>query len=156
MNFVEEENEKFSIHKAKIISNNLGNIYDKDVLKQLEIGNVVRISFIVLDNHFDDWTHDSPYLKIIKKNKNLYLGEVQNINRIKNTNKYPLPIGEKIWFNEENIIEIPNNQNSIKSFDSFLTNEYISITGPLYTIKSDDETSETSDVYSESDSESYS
>lgn len=148
-NSVQETQDKIYLHVAKVITDKNGFIYNSRVLDQIAIGNVVRLSFEVDCEDLDYWTHDAPYVKIIMKNMDEYMvGDVQNINRIANTNSYPLMVGERIWFKLENIIEIPSDlYGNTADFDKFITEDYVPATGPLYTIKD-------SDTYSCNDSSS--
>ena len=136
-----ESNEKIYIHTAKITTDDHGYIYNPKILKYITVDHIVRISFEVVFNQIEYWNHDAPYVKIVMQSTDGLLGEVQNINRIPNTNNYPLAIGERIWFKLNNIIEIPGEYNNDK-FVKYLTKKYVMTTGPLYTIESDDSSSD--------------
>jgi hypothetical protein len=140
---VEENNDKIFMHTAKITTDKNGYIYKPKVLNSIGVGHVVRLSFEVDFEEIVYWTHDAPYVKILMTNKDGYMvGEIQNINRVAGTNKYPLMVGDRIWFKLENIIEIPSNlYGNDDGFTKFITKDFVRATGPLYTI-------ETSDVYS--------
>jgi len=123
---------EINILNAKYITDENGYIYNKEVLDILSVGDIVRI-FYKLENYEDEnlWTHDASYIKIINivyKNtneenietneiKNIednindenieILGEILDIRKNILCNKYPLDIGERIWFKRNNIIEIP-------------------------------------------------
>ncbi len=152
---------KIHLHKAKKISDYYGNVYSLDVLNEIDVEDIVRISFIIEDHYLDDsWTHDSPYILIIKKDKSededtveILVGEIYSHNR-QETDKYPISINERVLFSKNNIIEIPVNLQQYGNKEKFikhLTYEKIPITGPLYTIEDEDSSEEEND--SESDSE---
>jgi hypothetical protein len=144
-----EKEERIYLHNAKLITDNKGYIYNPDVLTLVNIGHIVRISFEVDFIQIKIWSHDSPYVKVLLKNTDgSILGEIENINRLE-TGNYPLSVGERIWFRKENIIEIPSDNNL---YNTYLTKDKVTATGPLYTIESDIE----SDSETESDSNSYS
>lgn len=147
------DNSKIELHKAKLISDYYGNVYSNDVLDELDEGDIVRISFVVHEHYYEDaWTHDAPYVCIIKKEKAQnedkneesvesvnFVGEIHDYKK-QETDKYPFPIGERILFSKHNIIEIPYNlQNKTpqdgSKFCKYLTEEKILVTGPLYTIE---------------------
>ncbi len=149
---------KIKLHKAKKISDYYGTIYTNEVLDEIDVGDIVRISLVVEDHYLDDtWTHDSPYVLIIKKemlsidndnddDNEIFIGEIHSDKR-QLTDKYPISLGERVMFSKDNIIEIPENlqsSNEKSRFSKYLTEEKITITGPLYTIQyeysSEDET----------------
>ena len=132
-------------HEAKIIVDSRCFVYKTQVLNKLEVNDTVRISF-TLESPLDTWAHDTPFVKILQINPDTnILGEIMNINR-QETDKYPLNVGEKIWFKKNNIIEIVANRPILKNL---LTSEKVVCTGPLFTIVYDD--SDESDSESESD-----
>jgi hypothetical protein len=135
---------EIKLHQSKEIINWDGMCYDNKVLDEIKINDVVRISIFVSNNSKkNDWIydHDSPFVKILTENNNLYLGEILNINRFDDNIKYPINTGDKIWFSLNNIIEISTEMNPHKKLilDKYLIkNKFVSVTGPLYTIKYDD------------------
>jgi len=136
------------LHTAKCITDDRGYIYKPEVLNKLNINDIVRISF-TLDTERDDiWCHDAPYVKIIIIDDiNNIMGEIINIGR-QQTNMYPLNVGEKIWFVNNNIIGIPANT---QEFKNLLTSDHVQCTGPLYTVIYDENSSDddsSSDEYS--------
>lgn len=143
-------NDKIQLHKAKHVIDHMCRIFDPSVLNLIKLNNVVRISFTI-DSDSDKWTHDSPFVKVLHiKNDELY-GEILDINK-QITDKYPLNVGEKIWFKKENIIEI-GNLNQV-TFDNILTNERVLASGPLFTVLSEDSDSEPDSESCESSSNS--
>lgn len=132
------------LHVAKIVTDKSGYIYNPDVLQMVQINDVVRISFEVDFEQITYWNHDSPYVKIINRTGDEFLGEIQNINRIVDTNSYPLGVGERIRFNVKNIIEIPGTS---EIFANHVTGKYVPATGPLFTIQAEE--SDDSDSASE-------
>lgn len=157
-------NSKIELHKAKLISDYYGNVYSNDVLDELDEGDIVRISFVVHEHYYEDaWTHDTPYVCIIKKediqNEDQdeesiesidFVGEIYDYNR-QETDKYPFPIGERILFSKNNIIEIIDDDLQTKSpqtkskYYKYLTEEKILVTGPLYTIEFNNDSDSDSD-----------
>jgi hypothetical protein len=140
--------EKINIHIAKRIIDDNCIIYQDNVIDLIEVDDIVRISFELTYDNDIYWYHDAPYVKVIKIHSNKLLGEVQNINRMI-TSKYPLAIGERIWFSIENIIEIPRAMQPSEKYNNHLTTKIVSCTGPLFTINDADSSS-----YSDSDSNS--
>lgn len=150
------EEDKLCLHEAKFVTDDTGRIYDMMVLDTLEVDYIVRISFTA-DSDLTDWTHDSPYVQI----KELFpdgrvRGIIYNYNR-QLTNKYPLNIGESIWFDVKNIIEIPLNidnynyeRNKKEQLRFYLTDKILPCTGPLFTVLESDSESD-SDSDNESD-----
>ncbi|MGL5935628.1 MAG: hypothetical protein ACRCZI_08385 [Cetobacterium sp.] len=141
-----DDDQNLDIHEAKYITDQNGYVYDEKVLKLLKVDDVVRISYKA---HVDyKWSHDSPYLKIIKISKDEVLGEILDIKRYV-SDMYPINIGDSIWFSKENIIEIPLNRppNNIRinQFMKHITETKLMCTGPLCTIY---------ESYSDSDSDS--
>jgi hypothetical protein len=134
--------EKINIHIAKRVIDDNCIIYQDNVVDIVEVGDIVRISFELIDELDEYWYHDAPYLKVIKIHSNKLLGEIQNINRM-TTNKYPLAIGERIWFGIENIIEIPRARQSSEKYNTHLTTKTVSCTGPLFTVNDADSCSYT-------------
>lgn len=126
------------IHKAKIITDWDGRIYTPDILILLEVGLVVRISFVVEDHPFDVWSHDAPYLKIESIRRDQISGTVLDIKRYKTYEKYPVQVNEVINFKKENIIEIPSKYQTVGlPLSAYYTDEYVPVTGPLFTIEYD-------------------
>lgn len=139
-----EKDERINLHNAKLITDKKGYIYMPHVLDLIDIDSIVRISFEVDFTQIKLWSHDSPYVKVLEKHDDgSILGEIENVNRLE-TNNYPLSVGERIWFRKENIIEIPIEN----KYNTFLTQNRVAATGPLYTIESDIE----SEMESDSDS----
>lgn len=139
-NNTEIEYDTLVIHRAKRIVNWCGFIYNNSVVGHIKVNDIVRISYHVEKEYFDMWSHDAPYVKILKiqdsEDGTICLGEVQDINRQK-ANKYIIRSFEKIWFYLTNIIEIPTkyNENSrIVELSKFLSDEKVPVTGPLFTI----------------------
>lgn len=132
---------KIYLHIAKRIINQDAYIYKPDALELINTNHIVRISYELTCDEENMWRHDAPYVKISIITNNEILGEVQNINRIAD-NRYPLNIGDKIWFKHENIIEIFSESSSFKRM---LTKEKVATTGPLYTVQSDSEDDSGSD-----------
>lgn len=147
--------EKIFLHTAKITINKDAFIFKPEIINLVKVGNVVRISFEV-ECELPVWNHDSPYVKIIKVDGEALLGEIQDINRISRTNKYPLNIGDQIWFKKNNIIEVPIELNSNTQFKGLLTSDRVTANGPLYTIESDYESESGSEHDSEPNDDSYS
>ncbi len=146
------ENNKLHIHTAKQIINENTYIYKPEILSDLYINDIIRISYITYYNNLTSWNHDAPFLKIIAVEGDNFLGEIMDINRIKNTNKYILNIGEKIWFHKSNVIEVQTTEKN----KCYLTNEKVLCTGPLLTIEEEESSSDsdyTSDLSSISDSD---
>ena len=100
---------RIHLHVAKHIINEDAYIFRPEVLNTISIDDIVRISYVIDYSPYSSWSHDSPFVKIIKRDGADFLGTVLDINRIRNTNKYLLNIGEKVWFNTSNIIEISTN-----------------------------------------------
>lgn len=146
MSETSETDKKIYLHVAKLITNKSGYIYNNSVLQQLQINDIVRISYEIDFEQIAYWNHDSPYVKIINIVNDKVLGEIQDINRIGNTNNYPLNIGERVWFKLNNIIELLT---TAERFNTHITTVHVEVTGPLYTIQSDD-----SSTNNESDNES--
>jgi hypothetical protein len=147
---VESLEQSLIIHTAKNIINEQCYIYKTEVLHNLKPSIIVRIAY--------KWTHDSPYLKIIhiedciNVNKNI-LGEIANINRL-DSNNYPLNVGDRIWFNPANIIEIPYGiYDGEIELKKYITDKKVPCSGPLFCIDIDDSDSSISDSGSDSDSE---
>lgn len=142
-----------TLHVAKCIIDSHCYVYRSQVLNLIKEGTEVRISFTTNSNQ-DMWTHDSPFVEILEISPNGdILGEIIHINR-QETDMYPLDVGEKIWFNKKNIIEIPidykPNKKEVKKWNEFkkmLTNRKLLCTGPLFTIEQE---------YSDSDRDSNS
>lgn len=149
-----EKDDKIYLHFAKCIINEDAYIYNNDVLNVIDVDSIVRISYVVDYSPIESWNHDAPFLKIVKKNDSEFLGIILDKNRIKNTNKYLLNIGEKVWLHKDNIIEILTDVRS----ERFLTSDKVQCTGPLFTIESDsdsdsDSNSDSSECSSVSDSD---
>src|SRR6478609_2773593 len=123
---------KLQIHVAKWIIDDNAIIYKPNVTELLEVDDIVRISFELINDIDVYWYHDAPYVKIVKIHDNKLLGEVQNIDRMI-TSKYPLAIGERVWFSIENIIEIPRSIQQSDKYNNHLTSETVQCTGPLCT-----------------------
>ncbi len=131
-------NSKITIHKAKLITDSCGYIFDSLVLRELAIGSVVRIFFTLNSPHLNLWSHDAPYVSIMDIKEQMCLGEILDLEKIDECNRYPLACGERIWFNRDCIIEIPLKQqskNKEKKMKTLLTKQYVTVTGPLYTIE---------------------
>lgn len=131
--------EVIELHTAKLIIDSNGYIFKPDVLKELVIGSIVRVFMTMKNPPMNLWSHDSPYLSIvmIDKDTNQCLGDILDIDRIEECNKYPLATGERIWFSFSNIIEIPikeQSKNKEKKIKTYLTTDHVTATGPLYTI----------------------
>jgi hypothetical protein len=158
---LENIQEKIVLHDAKLILDANGYIYNPEVLKEIIVGSVVRIFMTLPRPPLDLWSHDSPYVSIVEvdKKSSTCLGEILDLERVDECNRYPLAVGEKIWFSLSNIIEIPikeQSKNKEKKIKAFITNERVMATGPLYTIDYtfDDSGSDTdSDSYSDTDSD---
>lgn len=74
MNYTE-----IKLHQSKQIINWDGMCYNSDVLNEIQINDIVRISIFVSNrSEKDDWiyNHDSPFVKILTINNNYYLGEI--------------------------------------------------------------------------------
>jgi hypothetical protein len=119
------------LHEAERIIDDECSVLKKEALYDIQEGSTVRISIFFDEEPNEDlWTHDAPYVKILKIKGNDLLGEVLEKNkRFGYNHKYPLPIGEKVWFKRSNIIEISG---VIKP--EFITTERVLISGPLYTV----------------------
>lgn len=162
----------FELHEAEMIIDKKCYIYKPEVVNIFKVGDIVRISFIVKpSNTLDYWRHDSPFVSIIdivenedEESEYHLLGKILDINR-QSTNKYPLNIGDNIWFNKQNIIEIHSvfGENSSAELNEYKTQSRVLCSGPLYTIKnslmvdSDEEESEGetegSEIFSDDDEE---
>jgi hypothetical protein len=141
-------NNKIHLHSAKCVVNEHAYIYKPEVLHSIDIDSIVRISYIADCIPFSSWSHDAPFVRIIKKDNLDFLGKIIDFNRLKDTNKYLLNVGEKIWFNTDNIIEII----SEPKFQNFLTKNKLQCTGPLFTVESESD-SDNSGYSSVSDSD---
>jgi hypothetical protein len=148
MNILEGEKEKIlKLYTAIKTIDRCGRVYDPKVLDVVDVGNVVRIYFTV-DNP-NTWGHDAPFVKVIDKEGDELLCEVEDINR-KETDQYPLEIYEKIWIRREHIIEIPiEGENKPEVFRQFLTKSKVTATGPLYTVDYQSDDSDTDSGYSD-------
>ncbi len=136
--------EKIKLHKAKIIINSNGYIFKPEVLNELVLESVVRIFFTLKSPPLHLWSHDAPYVSIVEIKQDEILGEVLDLEKI-DCNRYPLACGERIWFNKNNIIEIPLKQqskNKEKKMKTYITDKRVTATGPLYTIEDIDDISE--------------
>lgn len=153
---------KIEFHEAIKISDYYGSIFNNEILTEINEGDIVRISIVVHNHYLESWSHDSPYVEILKKEVNVddivFVGEIYDFKREKN-DKYPIPVGERVLFRASNIIEFPINlQKNLDEkrklgFMKYFTYEKITVTGPLYTIKIQDETSVSdSDKWSETES----
>lgn len=131
----ESDEQIITLHVAKCIINEHCFIFKDEVINHIDIGNIVRISFTVATD-LDVWSHDSPYVKILSIEKDEVLGIIIDLNR-QVTNKYPLNVGDEIWFKKENIITLQSSNSS--SINNLLTKERVLASGPLYTVESDDE-----------------
>jgi hypothetical protein len=130
--------EKITLHKAKLTTDSNGYIFNSAVLQELSTGSVVRIFFTLDSPPLNLWSHDAPYVSIIEMNEKMCLGEILDLDKIDECNKYPLSCGERIWFDRDCIIEIPLKQqskNKEKKMKTFLTKNRVTATGPLYTIE---------------------
>ena len=136
----QDQEQILTLHKAKYIIDNSCFIYKKEVLDHLAIGMTVRIS-LVIDTDLNLWSHDSPYVNILYIKGNEVLGQIADKNR-QSTYKYPLSIGENIWFKKVNIIEVLDPMSELKRL---LTIDRVEATGPLFTIEYDDFESNSSD-----------
>jgi hypothetical protein len=155
--------EKIRLHIAKKIIDNHGFIYNPEILKLINVDSLVRISYYLNVSNPETWSFDAPYVRIIRTTKKNLLGEICDIGR-QITNMYPLNIGDKIWFDKTNIIEIPikhspldiqyQNVDNNTKFIKFVTTNKVPCTGPLYCIESDSEDESDSDSVSESESDS--
>ncbi len=135
-------NEKIILHKARIVVDRRGAIYKSEVLGEIVNDMVVRLSMVMPDPPSNLWSHDAPYVSITEHDSknNTYLGEVLDIGRDVECNRYPVATGDSIWFCADNIIEIPlceQSKNKAKKLKTFLTTEKVTVTGPLYTIIED-------------------
>lgn len=149
----QKNKELIVVHKAKLIIDANGYIYDPNVLKELVVGSVVRIFFTLNDPPLDLWSHDSPYVAIIEidKGTGVCIGEILDLERVDDCDKYPLACGERIWFGVENIIEIPlkeQNKTREKKIKTYLTKNHVTATGPLYTVEN------ISDIHADDQSDS--
>jgi hypothetical protein len=143
---IEQDDENICIHIAKHVIDDNCIIYDPKVINMVRIDDVVRISFELTKDNDYYWNHDAPFAKIVKIHKDSILGEVQDINRMI-TNKYPIKVGDRVWFTRDNIIEIPqryqaNQANNI--YKKYLTESVVQCTGPLFTIEDSDSDSDSS------------
>ena len=131
---------KIVLHKACKVVDYDGVIFDSKILENMPLESIVRVSMVFSPNYdrYDliAFTHDSPYIKILKKDKELLLGEVLEDKRTCDEDKYPIRTGERVWFSKENIIEIPLHMQSYpqKILAKYRTANKVPITGPLYTI----------------------
>lgn len=132
-----ESHEMVELHKAKCVINEDGFIFNEDVLMEVCIGFVVRISMTLDDPPLNLWSHDAPYVEIVKSENGKLLGEVLDSDRDIDCNRYPIATGDKVWFELSNIIEIPIKDQSTKKsklIKKHLTKDTVPITGPLYTV----------------------
>jgi len=152
--FVIAENNNIRCDVAKRVVNWNGCILNKEILKKLQINDIVRISMHVSkkSNYCPKIYKDSPYIKIKEIKGNYMLGEILDVYRHQPDNNYPLRIGEHIWIQFNNIIEIPLQLYNRDDMNSFNTNEYVRHTGPLETIDSDNSDFGSSDESSDSES----
>ncbi len=146
------------LHEAKQVINWDGYVYDKSVLKELEVGYIVRLSMILKSPARGQWSHASPYVSISKcdKDNDSFLGEVKDINRVDDDCLYPIRTGDRLWFSSNNIIEIPvcwNSKNKKKVLEKHILPHKVNVTGPLYTIiypaESDSDSDNSCDSYSD-------
>jgi len=135
------EHNKILIHTAKLITDWNGTIFKNEVLKEVGVDSIVRISMVMPDPPINLWSHDAPYVSIVEIDKeNMILGEVLDIGRDVECNRYPIASGDRLWFSLDNIIEIPlkdQGKNKAKKMRQYLTAEKVTVTGPLYTIVED-------------------
>jgi hypothetical protein len=126
------------LHTAKITIDWNGAIYDNKILEEVATDMIVRVSLFVSSRSQKDWIYDndSPYVKILQIKDEYMLGCILPINRKDDDYKYPIRTGDKIWFKKENIIEVPSDRNEQYSgkFCKHITDKYVTITGPLYTV----------------------
>jgi hypothetical protein len=153
----EEENEHIKLHKAKCITDWNARIYNSKVLNMINLGHIVRISMYISKYSKYDiyYERDAPYVEICEKNKKEFLGKILDIYRTDRDDKYPMRVGERIWFNRENIIEIPikfqTSTRDNQSFEKYLTDDYMPFSGAIHTADLDNES--TDEEYSTDTSE---
>ncbi len=131
--------EKITIHKARLVTDSNGYIFNPLVLKEIIVGSIVRIFFTLDSPPLNLWSHDAPYVSIVEVKEDTCLGEILDLEKIDECNRYPLSCGERIWFNKNCIIEIPLKQqskNKEKKMKQLLTDDFVTATGPLYTVES--------------------
>ena len=72
-----ENNEnRIHLHVAKHIINEDAYIFRPEVLNTISIDDIVRISYVVDYSPYSSWSHDSPFVKIIKRDNTDFLGTV--------------------------------------------------------------------------------
>ena len=153
------EKTELILHDAKLIVDWDGTHYHNKVINHLEVGFIVRISFLIPDNsnlyrlNENIFNHDSPYILIKKIQNNELLGEILNFRGNMNHNS-PILYGDKIWVSRNNIIEISSLQSSnLKKF--LIQEKRVSVTGPLYTVVYDDLSDESDEYYESDESDEY-
>ncbi len=71
-----DTSDRCKIHKAKLVINWNGQIFNPEVLDLIDIDDIVRLSFQIKKQFRDKWSHDAPYVKIVFSNPDIiYLWE---------------------------------------------------------------------------------
>ncbi len=133
--------EKIILHRAKLVIDWDGTVFSPEVLKEVNKDCVVRLSMVMPDPPVHLWSHDAPYVSIVEIVNGRFLGEVLDMSRDIECGRYPISSGDRIWFDDINIIEIPLREQSkahSKKMRQHLTTERVNVTGPLYTIEEDE------------------
>lgn len=137
---IAKSNDDIKLDVALRVVNWNGCILNKEILKKLIIGDIVRISMHISkkSKHYAKVEKDAPYVLIKEQQSKYFLGEILDMYRALSSDSYPLRTGEHIWFSHSNIIEIPINKLERQDeLYKFCTNEYVCYTGPLDTIDQD-------------------
>lgn len=118
----------------RVVSNENGQILKKEILDKLKDNDIVRISMHISKNsgYKCRLMRDTPYVKIMEKKNGKLLGMVLQEFRLMPEDYYPLRSCDKIWFTNNNIIEIL--ELSEEDNSKYGTGEYVAYTGPLETV----------------------
>lgn len=126
---------------SRLITDYDGRVFDEFVRTKIVVGDIVRLSMYISDDDtkLQDFIYetDAPYVNIMNELDGKFLGELISINRVHTQQQYyPIRTGDRIWFEKINVIEYPIKYNETRrnELTPYLKDEYIEITGPLYTI----------------------
>jgi hypothetical protein len=137
--------EEFIIEEAIAVVNRNGYYFKREVLNNLNPGDIIRISYLFpnIDEDEDNmYNSDSPYVKILKFEYEEFLGEIIDpYDRM--CGKEPVPAGERVWFKKNNIFEINTellDEDRRDHLESFLKEDmsHVPITGVLLLLSIED------------------
>ncbi len=152
--------DSLKIGQARHISDWDGIILSSECLALVDIDHIVRIYIYYddggesSDSELHDYSSDAPYVKVVsvanENEKREFLGEILSINRASDDKKYPFPTGERIWFTEDNIFEIPTHrqpEDAQPKYAAFRNKEgtKVKVTGPRYLIITPESTEDDDD-----------